>query len=68
MLSSLQQQMTLIIITTLKRSLKTLWPFMDNHHVLPVFYFAGDVVKYLLPKIWIGPCSHTFHSDGNVMF
>jgi len=26
-------------------------PFMDEHHVLPVFHFADEVVKYLLPKI-----------------
>ena len=26
-------------------------PFMDEYHVLPVFYFADEVVKYLLPKI-----------------
>lgn len=26
-------------------------PFMDEHHVLPVFYFADEVVKSLLPKI-----------------
>jgi hypothetical protein len=25
-------------------------PFMDEHHVLPVFHFADEVVKYLLPK------------------
>lgn len=26
-------------------------PFMDEHHVFPVFNFADEVVKYLLPKI-----------------
>jgi len=26
-------------------------PFMDEYHVLPVFHFADEVVKYLLPKI-----------------
>ena len=26
-------------------------PFMDEHHVLPVFHFADEIVKYLLPKI-----------------
>ena len=26
-------------------------PFMDEHHVLPVFHFADEVVKYLLPQI-----------------
>lgn len=26
-------------------------PLMDENHVLPVFHFADEVVKYLLPKI-----------------
>lgn len=26
-------------------------PFMDEHNVLPVFNFADEVVKYILPKI-----------------
>lgn len=26
-------------------------PFMDEHHVMAVFHFADEVVKYLLPKI-----------------
>ena len=26
-------------------------PFMDEHHVLPVFHFADEVVKYLLTKL-----------------
>jgi hypothetical protein len=26
-------------------------PFMDEHHVLLVFHFADEIVKYLLPKI-----------------
>ena len=26
-------------------------PLMGEHHVLPVFHFADEVVKYLLPKI-----------------
>ncbi|MDY6863032.1 MAG: hypothetical protein SV062_08585 [Thermodesulfobacteriota bacterium] len=26
-------------------------PFMDEHHVLPVFHFADEVVKYFLQKI-----------------
>ena len=26
-------------------------PFMDEYHVLPVFHFADEIVKYLLPKI-----------------
>lgn len=26
-------------------------PIMDEHNVLPVFHFADEVVKYLLPKI-----------------
>ena len=26
-------------------------PVMDEHHVLPVFYFADEMVKYFLPKI-----------------
>ena len=26
-------------------------PLMDEHHVLAVFHFADEVVKYLLPKI-----------------
>jgi len=28
-------------------------PFVDEYHVLPVFHFADEVVKYLLPKIKI---------------
>ena len=26
-------------------------PFMDDHHVIPVFHFTDEVVKYLLQKI-----------------
>ena len=30
-------------------------PFVDDYHVIPVFYFADEVVKYLLTKIKYPP-------------
>jgi hypothetical protein len=39
-------------------------PLMDEHHVLPVFHFADEVVKYLLPKITEDNVTKPVHPTG----